>query len=160
MVAAPPASDVKVVESVSTTSTPPKVSVVTKRVLVKPEEYHRPRSVTASVFAPVTEIPPTLLALQQQFQQQQPQLPQQLSSTVIVHKQQRPQTVTASVFAPLSAQRKQHKSSTPQTDVQQIIVVRPPPVVSAPVQPPPNTMNKGYMMFLEEGSDLTSKYFI
>lgn len=164
-------SDAKVVESISTPiraeavepkllTPPPKRAVV----INKPQKElspPRPRSVTASVFVPVTEIPAALLALQQQ---------QQLPSAVphYPHQHQRPQTVTASVFAPLSAQRKQYKSAVQQQQQPSSAAIVPPtnklvvPVVSSaapPVQSLQNTMNKGYLMFLEEGSDLTSKFW-
>lgn len=166
-------SDAKVVESISTPiraeavepkllTPPPKRAVV----INKPQKElspPRPRSVTASVFVPVTEIPAALLALQQQQQQLPSAVPH------YPHQHQRPQTVTASVFAPLSAQRKQYKSAVQQQQQQpSSAAIVPPtnklvvPVVSSaapPVQSLQNTMNKGYLMFLEEGSDLTSKFW-
>lgn len=109
---------------------------------ILPKE-HRPRSVTASVFSQVTELPPSasLISLQQQ--------------TAL-----RTQTVTASVFQPIS------------------VLLAPKQISNTKICPKINTaasdlqsngllqrtttadMNKGYLMFLDEGSELTSKYFL
>lgn len=104
---------------------------------------HRPRSVTASVFAPVTEIPASLLELQQQLTRYQ--------------QQQTASTVTASVFSPISSTA---SSTHRQSLLKQQIAARGVTTTATKSQTSatPETMNKGYMMFLAEGSDLTSKY--
>lgn len=104
---------------------------------------HRPRSVTASVFAPVTEIPASLLELQQQLTRYQ--------------QQQTASTVTASVFSPISAAS---SSTHRQSLLKQQIAARAVTATTTKSQTSatPEIMNKGYLMFLAEGSDLTSKY--
>lgn len=103
---------------------------------------HRPRSVTASVFVPVTEIPTALLELQQQLTRYQ--------------HHQAASTVTTSVFSPISS-TSSSLSTHRQSLYKQQIAARA-TTKKSQASATPETMNKGYMMFLAEGSDLSSKY--
>lgn len=105
---------------------------------------NRPRSVTASVFAPVTEIPASLLELQQQLTRCQ--------------QHQTAATVTASLFSPNSSASSSSSTHRHSLFKQQIATRGITTTIKSQTSATPDTMNKGYLMFLAEGSDLTSKY--
>lgn len=105
---------------------------------------HRPRSVTASVFAPVTEIPASLIELQQQLTRYQ--------------QQQTASAVTASVFSPISSATLSSSTHRQSLLRQQIAARGVTATTKSQTSATSETMNKGYLMFLAEGSDLTRKY--